>query len=728
MNQPYTQFYNDQPLHRQPNTEEEKKEEANQPSYEPKSIIDLAFDFLKPPFQYGDFTHPDRIKRAQELDPDTDDIITLLNTQPNSNKYILLRHKIKTTLKKLLPKMRLDTNGILCYEYRVFLPQQLRHAIINFFHSHTLATHFSAQRTFEKIKELYFWPLMENEINDFVRACPVCQQIRIGHNPNSAPMFTFPTHRPYETVHIDIVGPMPVATDGSTYILTIMDRFSSYVVAVPIPDKSAKTVAVNLFNHWICKHGVMTSLLSDRGSEFRGEVQKYIVEQFQIKQLLTTHYHPQTNGKLERWHRYLKDRLNAAVIERELDWEDNLLWPSILPSIAASYNATATKSTKISPHELIFGDKFYLPITHQKPPKVEDIPSDERNYHLTLNHMLFNLRHAAKANQTSYDKKRLAKINENRVDHSFLTGDHVLRYIAPKHEGNAKKLQPKYDGPWIIDKVFKTNTVLLRDPDNENNTFVENVSKLKPYHAPQPLPQVLTIYIKPRDFVESLKNELNLFDQPSYRVKLKYLTHTPKTPEPLAIQFAEIASQYGNSVCDLFAGSGTITKYLKHKYVTAIENDAALFQLGSKKYPWICWKQSNLTYATSILSLTNSFHSFDTVISNPPFDLGFIALRLATLLIKDNKKSTILFLLPTDYFVATTTRRKLLQLLPIEITQEFRVGKWNYYAHLPNTSPKQTSDSIFIFKLKTQTHNNTKPLKYQTTVLNCPNPKAKPKH
>lgn len=612
--------------------------------------------------------------------------------------------------------MRIDTNGLLCYEYRVFLPHQLRHPIINFYHSHTLATHFSAQRTHEKIKELYFWPHMETEINDFVRACPVCQQIRIGHNPHSAPMFTFPTYRPYEIVHIDIVGPMPVATDGSTYILTIMDRFSNYVVAVPIPDKSAKTVAVHLFNNWICTHGAPRSLLSDRGTEFRGEVHKYITEQLSIKHILTTHYHPQTNGKLERWHRYLKDRLNAAVIQRELDWEDNIMWPALLPSIAASYNSTATKATGISPHELIFGTKFYLPITHQQPGNLEEVPHDERNYHLTLNHMLFNLRHAAKTNQASYDKKRLDKINADRVDHSFLTGDYVLRYIAVKHEGNAKKLKPKYDGPWIIEKVLETNTVILRDPDNENNTFVENVSKLKPYFAPH-LEQVLTIYIPKRDFKQSLLYDLQLFDQPSYRAKLKYPSHTPKTPEPLASQFAEIASQYGDNACDLFAGPGTICKYLKHANITAIENDTTLIKKGYEKYPWITWLQKDLTNHHAIFSLKTLFHTFDTIISNPPFDLGLIALRLATLLAKDNKKSTILFLLPTDYFVATTKRKQLLQLLPIYITQEFRVGKWNYYAHLPNTSPKQSSDSIFVFKFKPESIKDPETTNYTTTIL-----------
>ena len=45
-----------------------------------------------------------------------------------------------------------------------------------------------------------------------------------------------------QTLCMDLVGPLPVSNNENKYILTIFDHFSYFVVTVPIPDKSAKTV------------------------------------------------------------------------------------------------------------------------------------------------------------------------------------------------------------------------------------------------------------------------------------------------------------------------------------------------------------------------------------------------------------------------------------------------------------------------------------------------------
>ena len=47
---------------------------------------------------------------------------------------------------------------------------------------------------------------------------------------------------------IDFVGPIsPHATDGSSYILTIIDYFTKWVEAVPTSDREVSTVSMCLF-------------------------------------------------------------------------------------------------------------------------------------------------------------------------------------------------------------------------------------------------------------------------------------------------------------------------------------------------------------------------------------------------------------------------------------------------------------------------------------------------
>lgn len=43
-------------------------------------------------------------------------------------------------------------------------------------------------------------------------------------------MQLFEAIEPFETVHMDIVGPLPVTRNGNRYILTMMDRYSNFIV------------------------------------------------------------------------------------------------------------------------------------------------------------------------------------------------------------------------------------------------------------------------------------------------------------------------------------------------------------------------------------------------------------------------------------------------------------------------------------------------------------------
>ena len=77
--------------------------------------------------------------------------------------------------------------------------------------------------------------------------------------------------QPWDTVGIDLIGPFPETTTGYKYVLTVTDFFSHYTVIAPLRDKSAKTVAYNLFNHVICVHSCPKKFMSKRGTEDKVE-------------------------------------------------------------------------------------------------------------------------------------------------------------------------------------------------------------------------------------------------------------------------------------------------------------------------------------------------------------------------------------------------------------------------------------------------------------------------
>lgn len=49
-------------------------------------------------------------------------------------------------------------------------------------------------------------------------------------------------------VGIDLIGPLPLTTRGNKYIVTLVDYFSKWPEAAPLPNKTAEGVALFLFD------------------------------------------------------------------------------------------------------------------------------------------------------------------------------------------------------------------------------------------------------------------------------------------------------------------------------------------------------------------------------------------------------------------------------------------------------------------------------------------------
>ena len=68
-------------------------------------------------------------------------------------------------------------------------------------------------------------------------------------------------------VGMDLIGPFQPTTDGHKFVLTMTDYFSKYVEAVPIPDKTAVSVAQGIYKVY-CRQGAPVSIICDQGKEF----------------------------------------------------------------------------------------------------------------------------------------------------------------------------------------------------------------------------------------------------------------------------------------------------------------------------------------------------------------------------------------------------------------------------------------------------------------------------
>ena len=160
-----------------------------------------------------------------------------------------------------------DENGGMKY-LQLLVPWQMRDTFLQEINGN-VAGHLSAQKTQYHVQERGYWYGWRKDVEIFCMACVPCNQYFRGMAPRHGRLQDMRTGAPIERLHIDLSGPFPRSENtGMTYICTCICAFTKYAVAVPIPDKSAVTVARAILEHVILRLGCPDCILSDNGREF----------------------------------------------------------------------------------------------------------------------------------------------------------------------------------------------------------------------------------------------------------------------------------------------------------------------------------------------------------------------------------------------------------------------------------------------------------------------------
>ena len=85
-----------------------------------------------------------------------------------------------------------------------------------------------------------FWPRMSRDVQVWCAACRQCQQWKGPSRKKRTALQIWLSHGPWDKVFMDILGPLPRTARKNKYILVVMDTFTKFVEAFPIPDLEAQ--------------------------------------------------------------------------------------------------------------------------------------------------------------------------------------------------------------------------------------------------------------------------------------------------------------------------------------------------------------------------------------------------------------------------------------------------------------------------------------------------------
>ena len=385
------------------------------------------------------------IQKAQEEDPLIGQVIDAMNKNtPLPPPFDRQADRI------FLP------NSLLCRQFRekgntshitqVIIPRALITKVLEQVHSNS--GHLGLKRTLERLKERAYWPGYEADTERYVRECHCCQQRNQQPPTSRAPLGTITAKAPFEKLAWDIMGPLPVTSQGSKYILVVADIFTKWVEAFPLRSIEAETVAQVLVSEVVCRFGVPSKLHSDQGSNFCSNVVQCVCEMLGVDRTHTTAYHPQGNGQVERFNRTVEAMLAKVVKENQKDWDSHI------PSVLLAYRTAIHESTNFTPFHLTFGRSPNLPLDLMlgriTDNQVMGYPQFVQKLQQTLKSSFILVQQHLKAAHAR--RKRL--YDQRSQDTKFHTGELVWLFVPAVKTGRTRKLASLWRGPYtVLDKV-----------------------------------------------------------------------------------------------------------------------------------------------------------------------------------------------------------------------------------------------------------------------------------
>ena len=364
-------------------------------------------------------------------------------------------------------------DGLLLHDNLIYVPHDdaLRVELMRTHHDDPLAGHYGVAKTFELLSRNYYFPGMHAYVKKYVSTCDLCSRSKTPRHPKHGELAPLPAPPgPWKGISCDLIVDLP-ESNGYDSVLVFIDRLTKMSHLIPCnKTTSAPEFARMFLDHIIRLHGIPDSIVSDRGSIFTSQFWKALSKSLDLKQRLSTSFHPQTDGQTERMNQTIEQYLRIYCNYHQ----DN--WSELLSLAEFSYNNAQHTSIGCSPFYANYGYNPWFNVELHPFSKYPVPAAKERAEQLkALHEELIELIKTTQNQQARYYDAKHKRVEYQVGDKVWLLSSNI------NTQRPNKKLDWKRFGPYPIIEKIGTQAYRLQLPPSMKIHPVFHISLLDRY-------------------------------------------------------------------------------------------------------------------------------------------------------------------------------------------------------------------------------------------------------
>lgn len=370
-----------------------------------------------------------RLKRAQVQDDD------LRQLRDDIGRYEAEGYRLRN---ELLYK---EIDDVLL----VVVPRSMRIQIVR--QAHELG-HFGITKTEALVRRDYWFKGMRHIVERVVRNCVNCILAERKHGKPEGMLHTIDKGEiPFETYHVDHLGPLASTKKSYKHIFAVVDAFSKFVWLYATKSTSSAEVITRLKKQSV-NFGNPRRIISDRGTAFTSTAFEGYCQDENIEHVLITTGIPRANGQIERVNRSLIPLLTKLSAPNPEQWYRHL-------DVAQKYlNATPSRSTKATPFQLLFGTHMKM----RENPQIRQMIEEE--WVMLFEEERDQLRAEARENISRTQAQNRKDFNKKRKKATTYSEEDLVA-IRRTQAGPGLKFCPKFLGPYRVTAVLRGDRYLV---------------------------------------------------------------------------------------------------------------------------------------------------------------------------------------------------------------------------------------------------------------------------